>query len=203
MSKGNIKQLREVYFTFLKLGCVGFGGGYSMIPLIEREIVDKKKWVEKEKIVDIFAVAESLPGATALNTSAFVGYSIARIPGAISALLGNVTPSVIIVLTLSILFQKYSSIPEVKAAFRGIYPVIVGLILYAAYKIGKSAVKDVTGIIIVVLTFGLSLFLHVEPIPLIIAGAIVGVTIMTIRSKHANKKKDEHSISKGDEDNVI
>lgn len=125
-----------------------------MIPLIEREVVEKKRWVEKEKIVDIFAVAESLPGATALNTSAFVGYSVAGIPGAIFALLGNMTPSIIIVLTLSILFIKFSTYTAVKAAFKGIYPVIVGLIAYASYKIGKTAIKDRTGVIIAAITLG-------------------------------------------------
>ena len=145
-----------------------------MIPLIEREIVGKKEWVEKEKIVDIFSVAGSLPGAIALNTSAFVGYYVAGIPGAICALLGNMTPSVIIVLTISILFLKFSTYTAVKAAFKGIYPVIVGM-------------KDITCILIAIVAFGLSLFFDVEPIPIIIVGAIAGIVIVAIRSTKAYK----------------
>lgn len=80
LKKSKLRLLAEIYFTFLKLGSVSFGGGYAMISLIEREIVNEKKWVEKEKIIDIFAVSESLPGAIALNSSAFVGFSIAGIP---------------------------------------------------------------------------------------------------------------------------
>ncbi len=186
MFNKNLKQLGEIYITFLKLGCVGFGGGYSMIPLIEREVVEKKKWVEKEKIVDIFAVAGSLPGAIALNASTFVGYTIAGISGAVSALLGNMTPSVIIVLALSVLLGKISSYPEIKAAFTGIYPVIIGMICYAGYKIGKTAIKDITGIILVILTFGISLIFKTDPVPLIISGAVSGVVIKSVRSVHTH-----------------
>jgi len=181
MANADFRLLRDIYISFFKLGCVSFGGGYSMIPLIEREVVDNRKWVDKEKVVDIFAVAESLPGAIALNASTFVGCSVAGTPGAIAALLGNVTPSVVIVLVLSILFSKFSTYPEVKSAFRAIYPVIVGLILYAAYKIGRTAIKDIIGVFIAVAVFIASLFLHIEPIPLIIAGAVIGIAISCIK----------------------
>ena len=113
LKKSKLRLLAEIYFTFLKLGSVSFGGGYAMISLIEREIVNEKKWVEKEKIIDIFAVSESLPGAIALNSSAFVGFSIAGIPGAIAALLGNLTSPVIIVLTLMIIFANIKDYPVV------------------------------------------------------------------------------------------
>lgn len=180
-----------------------------MIPLIEREVVENKKWVEKEKIVDIFAVSESLPGAIALNASTFVGFSVAGFRGALAALLGNVTPSIAIVLTLSALFSRYSSNPLVKAAFRGIYPVIVGLIIYAAYKIGKTALKDGIGFIIAIATLIGSLYFKIEPIPLIVAGAMAGIVISSIRSMKALKtgghKKSEsisepHEVKKAEEE---
>ncbi|MCX8130980.1 MAG: chromate transporter [Clostridia bacterium] len=194
MKKNKVRLLLEIYVSFLKLGCVGFGGGYSMIPLIEREMVEEKKWVDKEKIIDIFAVAESLPGATALNSSAFVGYSIAGIPGALVALLGNMTPSVVIVLSMSILFMQFSTYPAVKAAFRGIYPVILALITYAAYKIGKTAIRDAIGIIIAVLAFIGALFFHLEPIPLIIAGAAAGIAISYVKAFFIVKKNAGNGI---------
>ena len=184
-----IKFLAEIYITFFKLGSFSFGGGYAMIPLIEREIVYEKKWVEKEKIVDIFAVSESLPGAIALNSSAFVGYSIAGIPGAITALLGNLTPSVIIVLTFSILFMKFSTNTLVQSVFMGIRPAIIGLILYAVYKIGKTAVVDLAGVIIMIAAFGSTMFLHVSPIPVIIFGAAAGIAIKCIKTALDIKKK--------------
>lgn len=193
MAEVKKSRLGEIFITFFKLGCIGFGGGFSMIPLIEREVVEKKKWVEKEEIVDILAVASSLPGATALNASAFVGYSVAGIPGAVLALLGNMAPSVIIVLTLSAMFVKFSTYAVVKAAFKGIYPVITGLIFYAAYKIGKTSIKDKTGMIIGVVTLGCSMFLGIDPIPLIICGGISGVLITSIRCRHMHKSVEKQA----------
>lgn len=177
----------EIYITFLKLGSVSFGGGYAIISLMEREVVEIKKWVDKEKIVDIFAVSQSLPGAIALNSSAFVGFSIAGVPGAITALLGNLTSPVIIIILLSLLFSKIRDLPAVRSAFMGIYPTIVALIAYAAFKIGKTAVKDKIGLIIMLLAFGLSLFLNISPILLIVFGAVAGISISYIKSWIAPK----------------
>ncbi|HEY8500708.1 MAG TPA: chromate transporter [Clostridia bacterium] len=182
MKKNRLRLLADIYFTFLKLGSVSFGGGYAMLSLIEREVVKEKKWVDKEKIIDIFAVSESLPGAIALNSSAFVGYSIAGIPGAVAALLGNLTSPVIIVLTLMIIFANIKDYPAVQSAFRGIFPTIAGLILYAAYKIGKTAVIDYSTAIIVIASFCAAVFLNVAPIPLIISGAVIGISLMCIRN---------------------
>ena len=181
LMKKNIKMLGEIYNTFLKLGFTGFGGGFSIIPLVEREVVEEKKWVDKEKMIDIFAISSSLPGATALNASAFAGYAVCGIPGAIAALLGNMTPSVIIVLVLSVVYSQISTYSVVKSAFRGIYPVIVGLISYAAYKIGKTAIADVVGILLAIATLVCAIFFSTDPIPLIIAGAVIGILITIIR----------------------
>lgn len=197
MSTYNPKQLLEIYISFFKLGCFSFGGGYSMIPLIEHEVVENKKWVDKEKIVDIFAVSESLPGAIALNSSAFVGYSVARIPGSLIALLGNMTPSVLIILTLSILFEQISSYPVVQSAFRGVYPTIVGLILYAAYKIGKTALKDTICVVIMLLAFAATMFFHFLPVYVIICGAVVGIGITMLRSLGNVKNIEEATEKEG------
>lgn len=188
MKSLNYKLLLEIFISFLKLGSVSFGGGYSMIPLIEREVVENKKWIDKEKVVDIFAVSESLPGAIALNSSTFVGYSVAGVPGALAALLGNMLPSVVIVLTLSVLFQKVSSYPVVKSAFRGIYPAIVGLISYAALKIGKTAITDYLTIIIALSAFILTMLLHITPVLVIIFGGAAGIATVVIKNLIKHKK---------------
>ncbi len=170
-----------------------------MIPLIEREVVEQKKWVDKEKIVDILAISQSLPGAVALNASAFVGFVVAGIPGALAAWLGNVTPSVIIVLTLSILFTKINSYPVVIAAFKGIYPAIVGLIAYSAYKIAKTAITGVISIIITVAAFGGIMFFHIDPVKVIIAGAATGILLHFVRSAavvRAARKTDKEEFKK-------
>ncbi len=182
-----LRFLWNIYITFLRLGSISFGGGYAMLSLMEREVVEEKKWVEKEKIVDIFAVAESLPGAIALNSSAFVGFSISGITGAVAALLGNLTSPVVIVLVLSIIYNRIKDLPAVVSAFTGIYPAIVGLILYAAYKIGKTAIRDRAGIIIALASFMLGTFLHQPPIPVILSGALAGLSLETI---HTGRKQN-------------
>ena len=177
MNKNKVKLILDIFLTFFKLGSVSFGGGYSMIPLIEREVVEEKKWVDKEKIVDILAVSQSLPGAVALNVSAFVGYAVGGVPGALIAWIGNAAPSVIIILTLSVLFSKISSYPVVVAAFKGIYPAIVGMIAYAAYKIGKTSITGVVSVIITLASFAAIMFLKADPIAVIISAAAAGLFI--------------------------
>lgn len=186
MSKNNLKKLLEIYFSFFKLGCFSFGGGYAMIPLIEHEVVEKKKWIEKEKIIDIFAVSQSIPGAIAMNSSAFVGYSIQGVTGAVTALLGNITPSVIIVLVLNILLSKFSSYPVVQSAFNGIRPAIIALIAYAGYKLGKTSIVDLTCLLIMVAAFIATFYMH--PIIMIIGGALTGITIAYVKSIYVVKK---------------
>jgi chromate transporter len=184
MKKDNIKisKLLELFLVFFKLGAVSFGGGYAMVPLIEDEAVQKKKWVEKERIIDIFAVAGTLPGAIGLNSSGLVGYYVAGIPGAVIAMLGNVFPSVIIVLALSMLSSKFSTNPMVQAAFQGIRPAIIGLISFAAYKLGKTALSDRYCYVIALLAFLGMTFLKMNPIAVITLGAVAGVILTNLKS---------------------
>ena len=191
MKQLNLKLLSEIFITFFKLGAFSFGGGYAMIPLIEREAVVERKWIDKEKIIDVFAVSQSIPGAIAMNASAFVGYSIAGIPGAIVALIGNITPSSIIVLTLSVLFVKFSTYPLVQAALKGIHPAIIALIVYAAYNMGKTAVFDKTTLVILITAFIGAFFLH--PIIIILFGGIAGISAISIKAVLATKKNSPSS----------
>jgi chromate transporter len=179
----------------LKLGSVSFGGGYAILSLIELEVVDRKKWIDKEKIIDIFSVSQSLPGAIALNSSAFAGYSISGIPGAIAALLGNLTPSVLIMFSLSALFAQFSENIYVQKAFNGIRPVIVGLITYAAFKIGKTAIKDIYCILIALAALALALVVHIPVIYIILSGIVTGfiywfITFLTQKDKLNKEAKD-------------
>jgi len=181
--KEKIKLWSNIYFTFLKLGSISFGGGYAIVSLMEREVVEEKKWVDNETIVDIFAVAQSLPGAIALNSSAFVGYAIAGIPGSLIALMGNLTSPVIIILILSLIFSKIRDLPAIEAAFKGIYPAIVSLIAYAGYKIGKTAIKDITGFGMMLAALLISVVFKIPPIPLIIAGAVLGIILTASKTR--------------------
>jgi chromate transporter len=196
IDKKKLLVLLELFFVFFKLGAVSFGGGYAMVPLIEDAAVQKKKWIEKEKIIDIFAIAGTLPGAIGLNSSGLVGYYVAGISGAVTAMLGNVSPSVIIVLCLSMLSSKFGTSAMVQAAFQGIRPAIVGLVSFAAYKIGKTALTDKACYIIAVFAFAGMTFMKMNPIIIITLGGITGVILTHMKTK-SKVNVDGLSESKG------
>lgn len=158
-----------------------------MIPLIEREVVENKKWVEAEEVVDIFAVSQSMPGAIAINSATFIGYKIAGKKGAIVATLGMVLPSFLIITLIAVFFSRFQNTPFVKAVFSGIRPAIVGLITMAAVKVGKASIIDKTGVILAVLSVIAVVILDVQAIFVIIAGAVVGLVIYSFFPKRVNE----------------
>lgn len=179
----SFRKLLEIFWAFFKIGPVTFGGGYAMIPLIEREVVEKKKWVSSEDIADVFAISESIPGAIAINSATFVGYKIARLPGAIAALAGIVLPTFLIVIALCIAFLKVQDNPKVEAAFQGIRAATVALIVFAGLKIGRTAVLDKTTLGTVIVTVAILLFAHLNPVLIIVFGAIAGIVMVKIKKR--------------------
>jgi chromate transporter len=184
------QMLWIIFWTFFKISPVTFGGGYVMIPLLERELVERKKFVKSEEITDLFAVSESVPGSIAVNTGTFIGYRLAGIPGAIAAMAGAVLPTFVILLAFAILFFEYRDHPLVQAAFLGIRPTIVALIIYAGYKIGKTAVIDKMTLVIVLLTTSIMLFSHIHPILTIILGGLSGIVLGAIKKRLRSKETD-------------
>lgn len=171
-------SLPRLFGVFLRLGAYSFGGGYAMIPLMEREVVDRQGWVDRDRIGDMFSLAGSLPGAIALNASAFVGYETRGIPGAITALLGNLTPSVGITVSLLLLFDRFRDVPLVMKAFSGLRPAVIALIAFAAWRLGTRAMTDRVTPILGILAFLLALLLPGLPLPLLIlGGALAGIPL--------------------------
>lgn len=189
------KLLGQIFWSFFKIGPVTFGGGYAMIPLIEREVVDKRKWVKNKDIADIFAISESIPGAIAINSASFVGFRIAGIPGALAALTGVLLPTFAIVIGLCIVFLQVQHNPKIEAAFRGIRATTVALIVYAGIKIGKTAVLDKTTLFVVMGTVVAMLFGHMNPIVIIVAGAVLGIGIIWLKKKLGIQVNLEHEES--------
>lgn len=185
--KNNLKQLTEIFLIFLKIGAFTFGGGFAMIPLIEREVINNKGWVKEEEIIDVFAVSQSIPGAIAINSATFIGYKIAGRKGAFTATLGVVLPSFITITLIAAFFTRFQDNAVVKAAFMGIRPAVVGLILLAAVKMWKAAVKDKAGIAIAMLTVVFVITLNVHAIFTIIGGAVVGLIIYVLFPNKAEK----------------
>ncbi|WP_078434859.1 chromate transporter [Metabacillus halosaccharovorans] len=181
--KDETKKLFQLFWTFLKIGPVTFGGGYAMIPLIEREVVDKKKWVSHEDVADVFAIAESIPGAIAINSSTFIGYRIGGIKGAIAALLGVFLPTFLIVVMLSIVFLQVQNNPKIEAAFQAIRASIVALIVYAGYMIGKTAIIDKTTFVLSFGSMAVLFFFHLHPVLIIFSGIILGIVLVNIKRK--------------------
>lgn len=188
MKRGK-KFLWSIFITFLKIGPVTFGGGYATIPAIEREVIDKRKWLESREVADIVAVAGSIPGAIGINSATFIGYRIAGIGGAIAAMIGILLPTFCIILMLSLFFLQVKDHPKIEAAFVAIRATIVALIVFAAIKIGKAAIVDKTSTVLTAATVAIMYFGHavVHPALLIAGGAAAGIGIVILKQKLGRK----------------
>lgn len=175
-----MRKLLDIFLIFLKIGTFTFGGGYAMIPLIEEEIVNKKKWVSSNDIIDLFAVAESIPGAIAINTATFIGYKISGRKGAIVANIGVILPSLTIITLIASVFSRFQNDPTVQAALLGIRSCVVALILLAAISVGKKAVRDKITFVLAILAMVSIAFLDIHPIFAIVTGATIGLVIMKV-----------------------
>jgi chromate transporter len=166
--------LWDLFIAFAKVGAFTLGGGYAMVPIIQSEVVDKREWINKDEFIDILAVAQSTPGALAINMATFIGYKKKGILGAATATLGCVAPSFICILIIAMFFAKFMDRDIVKRAFMGIRPAVAALIAFSVFKIGKSSkIKGLwygVGIIALVLV----LFFNTDPILIIIASALFG-----------------------------
>ena len=130
---------REAFTTFFKIGLFTIGGGYAMIPLIEEEVVNKKKWIKPEDFMDLLAVTQSVPGLFAVNFSIFIGYKLKKLPGALSMASGVILPSFLIILSIALFFEQFKQYEAVEAVFKGIRPAVVALIAAPAFSLAKSA----------------------------------------------------------------
>ena len=193
------KILISLFFTMFKIGLFTFGGGYAMIAILERELVEKKKWIEHEEFMDVVAIAESTPGPLAINSSTYIGYKRAGFLGSLFATLGVVLPSFIIILVISLFFDKFLSIKYVEYAFRGIQACVAFLILSAGFKMLKHLKKNTFNVIIVCSTvlamLLFSLFaVNFSTIFLILIGGVLGLIVYLykyLRSRIDNKNSNE------------
>lgn len=177
----NWKLIWQIFFVFLKIGPITFGGGYAMIPVIEREIVMKKRWIKPQDVTDVLIIAQSVPGAIALNSATFIGFTIAGVQGAIAALIGVLLPTFLIVIGLGLLFISFHGNRTVEAALQGMSAAIVSLIIFAAYKIGKTAVFDKTTFITAFTTAAVLFFLNMNPVLVICLGILTGMIQIKIK----------------------
>lgn len=171
----------QLFWAFFKIGPVTFGGGYAMIPLIEREVVEKYKWVKIEEVSDMFALSGTAPGAIAINAATFIGHKIGGIRGAIAAMIGVLLPTFIIVMLLNVIFISFQGNPHVEAAFLSIRAAVVALITYAAIKIAKTSILDKSTLILSISMVFMMLVFHWNPILVIFTGALLGIIIVKVK----------------------
>ncbi|MCH3982038.1 MAG: chromate transporter [Prevotella sp.] len=160
--------------TFFKIGAFTLGGGYAMIPIIEAEVVDKYKWVDKEQFLDLIAVSQSCPGVFAINVSTFIGYKLKGTKGAICTTLGTALPSFLIILAIAMFFSQFEDNKIVAAMFRGIRPAVVALIAAPTFNLAKSAHISLVNCWIPIAAALLIWALKVNPVVIIIAAGVGG-----------------------------
>ncbi len=170
-----MKTLIELFFTFMKIGALTFGGGYAMLPVIQKEIVENRKWVTDEEILEFYAIGQCTPGIIAANTSTFVGHRIAGIAGGITATIGFVFPSFIIICIIAGLISNFTDLMIVKNAFAGIRVCACILILNTVVKMWKSSVNDLFTFLIFAAVFLLSIFYSLSPIILVLTAGGLGL----------------------------
>lgn len=176
------KWTGSIFLAFLKMGPFTFGGGYALIPVIEREIVEKKKWLPSEELADIWAVAGSVPGAVAANSAAMIGYRIAGLRGSLAALFGMLFPSFCLMIALSVFYLQFKDNAKVEAAFTAIRATVAALIVYGAIRICRTSIVDfATGAIAAVGL--LLLFARLHPLLVIVFGAAAGIAVVKLRDR--------------------
>jgi chromate transporter len=181
--------LLDLFCTFFRVGAFTFGGGYAMLPMLQRELVEKKKWVTEEEILDYFAIGQCTPGVIAVNTATFVGCRKAKVPGGIMATLGVIAPSVIIITIIAAVLSNFAEIPAVRNAFAGIRVAVCVLIINSVVKLLKKSVVDkLTAAVFILVALCAIIFRSVSPVVFILAAGILGILIRVFLQK---KKEEE------------
>ena len=192
--KSRLSQLIELFFVFAFIGGTTFGGGYAMLPILQREIVEKRKWATEEELMDYYAIGQCTPGIIAVNTATFIGYKQFGIMGGILATLGVVAPSVVIITIIAAFLTNFAHLEVVKHAFAGIRAVVCILIFDSVLKLGKKSIKDNYCWIIFLSVLGLSLFTDLSPIWLVLMAGAAGYIFKPM----ADAKKAKATVAKAD-----
>ena len=180
-----MKKLVTLFLTFAKVGVMTFGGGYAMLPILQREVVEKKGWVTEEELADYFAIGQCTPGVIAVNTATFVGQKLAGVAGGIVATLGVVFPSLLIIVALAGVITSFSHLTWVQHAFAGIRVCVCVLILNAVLKLLKKSVVDKRTAVIFALVLLGSMLLSVSPVWFVLLSALSGIALKALEGREA------------------
>jgi len=176
-----MRELIKIYLTFARIGVFTFGGGYSMLPMFQRDLIEKNGWLTEKELTDYFSISQCLPGIIAVNTSMLIGYKQRGRAGGIAAALGMVSPSIIIILIIASFINRFSDIPAVQHAFAGIRACVCVLIINTTIKLWKSAIVDKAALAIFIVIFAVSFFTSFPVAILIVAAGVAGIGINALR----------------------
>lgn len=168
-------KLWDLFLTFARIGGLTFGGGYAMLPMLQKEVVEQKKWATEEELLDYYAVGQCTPGIIAVNVATFIGQKTRGVIGGIAATLGVVFPSFLIILALASIINQFNEYPVVVHALAGIRVCVAALIVSAIIKLWKKGIKDLLGIVIFAAVVLLSLLLDVSPIIIVVVAMLFGI----------------------------
>ena len=185
---GRIKNLLQLYWSFFKIGGLTFGGGLSMLPMLEHELVQKRKWVTEDEILDCYAIGQCTPGIIAVNTATFVGYKKEKIAGGIFATLGMISPSILVISIVAAFFEMFLSNKWFAHALMGVRSVVCAMLLDTIINLGKKCLKTPFAWIICAAVLVLGFFTKIPTVVLVIMAAAVGVVFNEIKYKHDEKK---------------
>ncbi len=175
-----MKELWKLFYTFATVGVTTFGGGYAMLPALQREVVEKRGWATEEEVMDWYAIGQCTPGVIAVNTATFVGQKQKGVLGGIVATLGVVFPSLVIITIIAAFIRNFADLPAVQNAFAGIRACVCVLILNAVVKLWKKSVVDWKAFLIFAVVFLGSVFLDLSPVLYVLAAALAGVVIKSL-----------------------
>lgn len=186
------KNLGTLFFTFFKIGLFTFGGGYAMIALLEEEFIQRRKWLDKDEFLDMTAIAESTPGPVAINSATYLGYKLAKVPGAATATVAVCLPSFLIIYAISLFFEQFTQLTVIASAFKGIQACVIYLIFSAGVRMLKALDKSpfATGVLaaVMLVMVGLSLAgVSVSSILLILLSGAAGVAAWLISRRKEGK----------------
>ncbi len=183
--KENFKKMLSLFITFFKIGAFTFGGGYAMIPLIQKEVAEEKGWITDEEILDVIAIAESTPGPIAINSATFVGYKVCGFWGAFFSTVGVVLPSFVIILVISFVLREFADLKPVRYAFFGIRAGVLALVLKAFVSMYRQCPKNLVSYILAALSFIIAVLFDINVIYIIIGCAVIGLIASLIAGRRA------------------
>ena len=186
-----MKKLLMLYAVFFKMGIVNFGGGYALLPLLQKELVEKRGWATNEEITDYYAIGQCTPGAIAVNVSTFIGYKIKGVLGGIVSTLGFVSPAFIIIFIIATVLNQFADLWYVQSAFKAIRVCVFILILSAIIKLSKKSIVDWITLGIAVVILLLTIFTEVPLFIYVLVAGFIGILVNWYKDKHKPKQVEE------------